>query len=131
MGSANTLCLTYSQLRPVWFRIIIIVEEISSPCKIIVLKDPTSGHPYIIINTCPHLSTFHLADSPFERSASTPKSSGEIERQISSSICEICCEGPRDTVLTCGHQFCNACSQKVDNCPICRKLIQHRIQKFN
>lgn len=46
------------------------------------------------------------------------------------SICEICCENPRNTVLTCGHQFCSNCSQKVDQCPICRKVIMHRIQLF-
>ncbi|XP_019848978.1 PREDICTED: E3 ubiquitin-protein ligase MIB2-like [Amphimedon queenslandica] len=61
--------------------------------------------------------------------AGPPGSSAPISA-TSPSICEICCENPRNTVLTCGHQFCSNCSQKVDQCPICRKVIMHRIQLF-
>ena len=62
-----------------------------------------------------------------ETQASHPQ---EPTISFSLTLCEICCENRRDTALTCGHQFCLKCSQKVDVCPICRKVIQHRIQLF-
>ena len=72
---------------------------------------------------------FSLADTV---QTSVHPQSREIERQVSSPLtCEICCEQPRNTVLTCGHQFCETCANKVDSCPVCRKFIRHRIVTFN
>lgn len=59
-----------------------------------------------------------------------PAASSTQPSSSQSALCEICCERPRNTALTCGHQFCYECSNKVNNCPVCRKFIQHRIQLY-
>ena len=47
-----------------------------------------------------------------------------------SPYCAICLTEPKDTVLICGHRLCWDCAQKVDNCPVCRKFVTHRIRLF-
>ena len=100
-------------------------------------------HPFIMnsmIHVCPslHNTYTHLSHPSFNQLVSpladipqdttpSPSSTGTFSP---TNVCEICCENPRNTALTCGHQFCTDCSKKVDNCPICRKFIQHRIMLF-
>lgn len=72
-------------------------------------------------------SKIGMPDIPQDTTTPSPSSTGTFSP---TNVCEICCENPRNTALTCGHQFCTDCSKKVDNCPICRKFIQHRIMLF-
>ena len=42
-------------------------------------------------------------------------------------ICPICMDKQRNTIsLPCKHLFCSECINKVDKCPICRKIIMVR-----
>ena len=44
--------------------------------------------------------------------------------------CAVCLTEPKNTALQCGHVLCWDCAQKVDNCPVCRKFVSHRIRLF-
>lgn len=35
------------------------------------------------------------------------------------ATCCVCCEAPRDTVLSCGHIICRRCSDRLLTCPVC------------
>lgn len=44
--------------------------------------------------------------------------------------CCVCCEAPRDTVLSCGHIICRRCSDRLSTCPVCRAAILSRTRAF-
>ncbi|KAK9755337.1 hypothetical protein RND81_01G018700 [Saponaria officinalis] len=45
-------------------------------------------------------------------------------------MCPICFTNNRDMAFGCGHRTCGDCSQGLQNCPICRSVIEHRIKLF-
>ncbi|CAI8025486.1 E3 ubiquitin-protein ligase mib1 [Geodia barretti] len=64
---------------------------------------------------------------PEHKDSAAQSSSPNKETQPS---CAICLTEPRNTALQCGHLLCWECAQKVDNCPVCRKFVSHRIRLF-
>lgn len=46
------------------------------------------------------------------------------------TLCVVCMERPRDTVLGCGHVFCGDCSRPLHNCPACRQRVAMRTRAF-
>ena len=65
-----------------------------------------------------------LAPDPTPAPAVTPTQSDQ-------HLCTICVTYPRDTALSCGHQYCHECSKRFDHCPVCRKFVQNRIRLFD
>ena len=53
-----------------------------------------------------------------------------LSKETSTQPCAICLTEPRNTALQCGHVLCWECAQRVDNCPVCRKFVSHRIRLF-
>jgi len=45
------------------------------------------------------------------------------KNQLEFKKCSICFTNDKDTILNCGHLFCNDCSNQVVNCPTCRQVI--------
>lgn len=44
--------------------------------------------------------------------------------------CKICIENKIKLVFGCGHSTCFSCSDKLEKCPTCREVINHRIKLF-
>ena len=45
-------------------------------------------------------------------------------------VCSLCMDQDMNTVLSCGHQFCEQCCSAVSDCPFCRSAISGRIKIF-
>jgi len=45
--------------------------------------------------------------------------------------CQICMERDIKMVFSCGHGTCKECSERLEDCHICRQKIQNRIQFYN
>ena len=55
------------------------------------------------------------------------------EKEAEKKLCIICMEKPRDIVFVdCSHLCCcQACSDKVTNCPLCRKQVTSKLKVFD
>ena len=46
-------------------------------------------------------------------------------------LCKICFDHCNDAVFLCGHSTCRMCAQHLQECPFCRKPIEHIIHTYN
>uniref|UniRef100_UPI0035901ADB E3 ubiquitin-protein ligase MIB1-like n=1 Tax=Myxine glutinosa TaxID=7769 RepID=UPI0035901ADB len=56
---------------------------------------------------------------------------GDLERQLQQikdqTMCPVCLDRTKNMVFMCGHSTCQRCSDRVTECPICRKRIRGRV----
>lgn len=52
------------------------------------------------------------------------------EAREEATACSVCLVSPKDTRLDCGHLLCDACSRRVQDCPMCRVRITSRQHAF-
>eukprot|EP00756_Hemistasia_phaeocysticola_P023310 Hpha_TRINITY_DN15885_c0_g1::TRINITY_DN15885_c0_g1_i1::g.189435::m.189435 len=59
-----------------------------------------------------------------------PGTPTEPDAEKEGSMCVVCLEGPKNTVLfPCRHLCsCARCSVRMERCPLCRKEIEHRVE---
>ncbi|KAL9238860.1 hypothetical protein vseg_013232 [Gypsophila vaccaria] len=55
---------------------------------------------------------------------------GAASSAYDNQMCPICFTNNKDMAFGCGHRTCDDCSQGLQNCPICRSVIEHRIKLF-
>lgn len=71
---------------------------------------------------------------PSQEATDTRKMMEELQnryRQMEERItCPICIDSHIKLVFQCGHGSCTDCSTSLASCPICRQVIQDRIQIF-
>ncbi|CAF1011737.1 unnamed protein product, partial [Brachionus calyciflorus] len=58
---------------------------------------------------------------------SVTKLQQELENIKEQTICQICMDKQKNMVFLCGHGTCQMCGDQMNECPICRKLIQKKI----
>lgn len=74
---------------------------------------------------------------PASRTASTGAADliADLEKRAESLAeqlrCNICEDAPRAVAFQCGHRFCEACAERVQTCPTCRRPVSMRIRCFD
>lgn len=53
-----------------------------------------------------------------------------VQRVQAEMVCSVCMSSEIQTALSCGHVFCNCCSNKCNVCPQCREVIQKRTKLY-
>ena len=46
------------------------------------------------------------------------------------TMCPVCLDKLKNMVFLCGHGTCQICGDRVSECPICRKIVERRIQLY-
>jgi hypothetical protein len=54
----------------------------------------------------------------------------ELQIMTDKKNCCICMTNNNDTVLDCGHMYCNDCSKKIKKCSLCNASITNRIKVY-
>lgn len=100
-----------------------IPQSAPGPPKLIPFV-PRNPSPYTceypFKNAVPFSLVPGLNVAPVRTPATTVNTNKDLE-------CKICYERNVDTVLNCGHTFCNTCTKNLKECPLCKKSIEMKI----
>jgi hypothetical protein len=78
----------------------------------------------------PHILKFDSAKKN-DRHVASRLSQGEEPEEKNPSCCVCLDQEPNVAFVPCGHlSTCNACSEKLDSCPICREPIKQKLRVF-
>lgn len=102
---------------------------------------PAASLDALSVTTHDHTNPLHVSAAPalhaarraaLYRSSPHSGSSGAIRTSTPATSaereCSVCLSSEKDTLLGCGHCFCNACAYRVRECPACRTAVSRRIQ---
>ena len=55
----------------------------------------------------------------------------QLQAREDAILCPICMERDKNVVFFCGHSACKECSERLEDCHVCRQTIQNRIRFYN
>ncbi|XP_039593496.1 uncharacterized protein LOC120516100 [Polypterus senegalus] len=62
--------------------------------------------------------------------ADVEKLQQQLEDMKEKALCPVCLDHVKNTVFMCGHSTCQPCGDRLSDCPICRKAIEHKIHLY-
>jgi len=54
----------------------------------------------------------------------------QLEDMKEASLCPVCLDRSKNMIFLCGHGACQMCGDRLQECPICRKVVEKRILLF-
>uniref|UniRef100_A0A8C4NAX8 RING-type E3 ubiquitin transferase n=1 Tax=Eptatretus burgeri TaxID=7764 RepID=A0A8C4NAX8_EPTBU len=113
------LCRKPVQERNYLYECVICAEGLAT-----VVFEPC-GHVCVCISAC-------LVETPFldgVRAEILPVDDCPVDRALraTQTMCPVCLDRTKNMVFMCGHSTCQRCSDRVTECPICRKRIRGRV----